>query len=840
MKRAKGIDELYEEIREFDLVITTDAALATALNARVDRAIIGPFAVTPKQIAASVSPRVMKRPLLSELQVISSVSEETGMSLKYVHSELENIKEIRKYTREVKKHLHTRSANLVYDSYEGLPTLERVMGLFVPDEDEYYEKNRIAVIADELFNDLDKHFIPLDYEPVSLFSYDNYEIDTIYEVGNDRQLAENAVDMIDPDHPSDYAIVLNTSGPMADAVRTALYRRRMAFKNSLNVRDLSQIRDYLQFITLALNFETIRVKYVKELFSNYNGFFKKGREEFLLCKQTEDDMTDHGRDLWEVMRDIHDMTFGEVCDSICDNRAHIQVNSLIVNLGMRDRKVTMSLLNEIKYAVDNVQDLHHNEEIPPEEKNGVLLVDCNNSIYVDRPVVIYLGMEQDWNKTLVGKPYLDVEDETDKNVERLNALLQQGSVRYYLVNSTKNGKTARPSTLFDLLYRRPTESFSDICSNLVKGRWHQDVKALLPDIEGPKDTSSFKVPFSKSSFNAYYSCPRKFLFNELLTTPEKKSTEFGNLIHYFAEFYICYPNDVRELGVDHFVTLISDRYSGLSSPLMEPLDIGRIRKAMESVIEYIDRLGIKDVPLDVPISKKKYPNKFMEALGKEFTSSVCEQGFTTKDELLYGKLDLLWEGIITDYKTGKPLPTKDIVKAMTFGSGADHPDFQAPIYLCLSSEFGQRNVFNLFYAMDNDVTGTDISQNIRTVRIKGETLIDAMRDNRDLISDMENDLSSKLQSKAEIIISTIVSEASGIPDEWDKDGDLITDLLIATGLKDNKTNRGTMEPAVRKVAKRCANGVVTTTTAVYIPRETLDRTIGMIRDLHDEMIKNSE
>jgi hypothetical protein len=115
-----------------------------------------------------------------------------------------------------------------------------------------------------------------------------------------------------------------------------------------------------------------------------------------------------------------------------------------------------------------------------------------------------------------------------------------------------------------------------------------------------------------------------------------------------------------------------------------------------------------------------------------------------------------------------------------------------------------------------------------------------MRDNRDLISDMENDLSSKLQSKADLIISTIVSEASGIPDEWDKDGDLITDLLIATGLKDNKTNRGTMEPAVRKVAKRCANGVVTTTTAVYIPRETLDRTIGMIRDLHDKMIKNSE
>ena len=51
MKRAKTIDEIYEEVRDYDLVLTADAALATALNARIDRPVVGFFAVTPKQVA---------------------------------------------------------------------------------------------------------------------------------------------------------------------------------------------------------------------------------------------------------------------------------------------------------------------------------------------------------------------------------------------------------------------------------------------------------------------------------------------------------------------------------------------------------------------------------------------------------------------------------------------------------------------------------------------------------------------------------------------------------------------------------------------------------------------
>jgi len=843
MKGVKGIDELYEEVREFDLVITNDAALATALNARIDKPVIGYFALTPKQVAMHVASRVLDKPLYSDLKVISTVSAETGLSLKYVHSEIENIREIRKYTKDVRKHLHSRSAKAVYDSYEPIPTLDRLMGAFIPDDDQFFEGEYVAVIEEELFNDLDKHFIPIKHESISIFKDDEYSIDTIYEIGNDRQLAENTIDMIDRDRSGDYAIVLNTSSPISDAVRAALYRRRMPFINALNVRDLSQIRDYLQFLTLALDFDTIRVKHVKELFSNYNGFFVKGREEFLLSKQTDSDMRSRGRELWEVMRNVRNMTYSEVCEAICDKRAKIQVNILIKDLQVADVKITSTNLNEVKYAVDNVSDLHHNEEIPDDEKMGVLLVDCNNSVYIDRPVVFYLGMEQDWNKTLVGKPYIDIEDESEKNVNKLVALLQQGQRRYYLVNSTKGGKPARPCMMFDLIYKKPTDSFSMMCSELVKGRWHVEETEQIPDDpeRGGISERMFDRSFSKSSFNNYYSCPRRYMYGIFLKTPEEKTTEFGTLIHSFAEFYVCYPQDVKDLGLDHFVDLISDRYSGLSSPLMEDLDKAKIRQAMSMVARYIDHLGIQDAPLDVPLSSKKNPNRFMVAMGKEFTSSVCEIDLESSKYPVHGQLDLFWNGIITDYKTGKPGDVDNIVKAMTLNSGYQYPEFQAPIYLALSMEQGlHKNEFDLFYAMDNDAVSAEndvpITSNVRYIRLSDKTIKQTILESDGFHSFLERDLSKNLRTNVDAIMDVISTMAAEDITTWEQDEALNYNVVGALGLShNNKSHASAVRSGLKKIAGYGKNGVLRYDDTIVITTGFLESVMSSISEMHETM-----
>ena len=57
MYLAKSIDELYEEVKDYDLVICNDAPLALALNNRLDRPRVGAFAITPRQLAGDLSDR---------------------------------------------------------------------------------------------------------------------------------------------------------------------------------------------------------------------------------------------------------------------------------------------------------------------------------------------------------------------------------------------------------------------------------------------------------------------------------------------------------------------------------------------------------------------------------------------------------------------------------------------------------------------------------------------------------------------------------------------------------------------------------------------------------------
>ena len=134
MRRLKTIDELYEEVRDYGLVITNDAPLETALNARIDTPRIGPLAMTPRHIALLLGPVALGKPFLSDLELISKVSEETQLSFRHVYGDIQNFREIRRHTKDVGDYITTRNSRLIYDSYIHLPTLEASMGVFDPDD----------------------------------------------------------------------------------------------------------------------------------------------------------------------------------------------------------------------------------------------------------------------------------------------------------------------------------------------------------------------------------------------------------------------------------------------------------------------------------------------------------------------------------------------------------------------------------------------------------------------------------------------------------------------------------------------------------------------------------
>ena len=849
MKRAKSIDELYSEVKYYDLVITNDAALATALNGRIDRPVVGYFAVTPRQLAGLLCAETLNQAMMDDLQVIAAIQDETGLDFRYIHGEVENIREIRRHTAEVYKHVHTVNARRVLASYEALPTLERVMSVFDPEKSRFFrERRKIAVIGPEFFDDLDKHFNPVDCDIIEVFADDDFVPDRAYQLGNDRQIAENAVDLIDPASAKDYAIIINSTAPMADAVRSALYRRGIPFVNALNVRDLAQIRDFIQFVTLSLQYDTLRVKHVKELFSTYNGKFRPKREEFLLSRQGPEDMSPQSAVLKNAMEHIRELTFDEVREIVCNKAAKIQVGVILEELGLSDRKVTPALVGDMTYAVDHVADLRHSEEIPESEKTGVLIADCTRSAYVDRPVVMYLGMEQDWNVTVVGKKYIDVEEESEINALRLSVLLQQGSSRIYCVNSTKAGKPARPCMSFDLLLGRPVTTFRDLFTEVIEGRWYAPSEVVTPETSSVEMEETYDKMFSKTSFNAYYSCPRKYMFNALLDTPDEKSSEFGNLIHEFAELYACYPQLVRDRGVDDFVTMISDRYSGLSSPLMQELDTEKIRKAMVNIMRFLDSRHLTGMPLDKSVaSVPEYDrNRFMVELGLDFSSTACETDHRSVHSPMHGIFDLYRDGLVIDYKTGKAIPSAEIASKMTMGNVIDYPEFQPMIYLALNRELGGKGEFDMFYAMENDVLsekeGFDIDLNVRRVRVVGDDAVEFMLDSGALeelmVAGGRNGLAKDYRDHYDDLVSMLAG--SGLdPGQWPEDESLISSAMMIAGVRDNKSNRTTAANQLKKISSLVIRGLVTSGNYVDVSGECLNRFLDELGRMHDAAMEQS-
>ena len=258
MEAVKTIDALYEEIRGYDIVLCNDAPLTTALNNRVDKPMLGFFAITPRQLAASMSVELTGESIIDDIRLVKKVSDDTGYGLRYVHGEIQNFMTAVRYTSEPRM---GRKSKRVWEAYNQYNTLDRLMRSIGPAAREYFRDKKVAVIGLDLFDELDKQMLPETFDEIDIIDYrEEYSIPSVRILGNDRQIAECAADLAKRCGPTDVAIVMDTGGPMADAVKSALYREKLPFINSLNVRDLSTVRNFLEFVQLALSFETIRVR----------------------------------------------------------------------------------------------------------------------------------------------------------------------------------------------------------------------------------------------------------------------------------------------------------------------------------------------------------------------------------------------------------------------------------------------------------------------------------------------------------------------------------------------------------------------------------------------------
>ena len=848
MYAAKSIDELYDEVKDYDLVLCNDAPLALGLNNRLDRPRVGVFAITPRQLAGDLGMDILGKPLMSDIQVVRRISEYTGYPMRFVHGEIENIKTIRRYTRDVEKYLRTYKSREIYKEFVRLPTLEKAMDAFDGQTDPYFYNKRIAVIGQELYDSLDKNFNPPEgkYDYIELFkdeSYSAFRIPEFRELANDHQIAENAVKMIENRDPRDFAIVLDVNGKIADAVRSELYRSNTPFINTLSIRDLNNIRDYIEFINRSLNFNITKVAQVRELIHTYGGFISPKLDEYLIENYQEIVDNEKALELLGIMKCVQDMTYGQVCERITGKEG-AQVKLMLSQLELTDRKVNVADTADMVYSVNNFE-LKHNEQIPKDEKEGVLIVDCKNSVYIDRPIVLFLGMAQEWEKDLSELNLTDTRlkaDVLEANVMKFQILLQQGTSRTYICNSIKDGKKAKPCIYFQKadgdmgVY----ETFSDI-SECIPGPWYrfeEKEKVSVGSVsEGKKD-----FEFSSSSFNSFINCPRMFMFGRVTSSPDKEYTLLGSYIHDYAEFKMCFPDKAKELGQEFFIRFISDRCTPLFSVDQRGLKESKIRTAVKEIDELIDSHNFTEGIRIIPKRRKYRENEFFLLNDSQGLGSDCNE--VTKSSLerhMNGTLDFIHGDDIYDFKTGAAKSADGVAKLLdpdaknnTYGN-----DFQCLFYLSLLEDEGVKDPTFTFVSTAanemNEATGQPRDSESTLVHI---TLIDNKAEYLRRYGINEKGLSA---NKYQTIMS-----------RWDEFLDILEDIKIEAAIADpetaaavianrmditGKTQTGYVKDAIGKIKDIVEARYNYQGNRVFVTRDALERFRQLVAESYDAVIR---
>ena len=153
--RSKSINTIYEECKDFDLVLVPDAPLASAINRRLDHPQFGPFAISPRRLAAKRREQAEDR--LAFLKLIN----ETDLNWKEAAYAVGNILQCWEYSGSI-------DAILEYDALQ-LPQLDTAVDRIAEmdttsrqlTEYSVADDISVAVVGIEQFTELERSILPV-------------------------------------------------------------------------------------------------------------------------------------------------------------------------------------------------------------------------------------------------------------------------------------------------------------------------------------------------------------------------------------------------------------------------------------------------------------------------------------------------------------------------------------------------------------------------------------------------------------------------------------------------------------------------------------------------------
>ena len=488
IRKAKSIDELFNEVMEkgCTLAITNEISLATALNNRLTTSRIGPFALTPRQIARESSIEITGKPMMDDSDAIDMILRDEGIrsegvNKRYILGEIQNYREIYRFSPNPMDYIYTKSSKNICDKYRTIEnTIESVMtNPKIKDCRLYKDNKRIAVIGRELFNCIDTKSLPDDAIDIEPF-HDGMEADVsdhpVYRIGNDMQIAKHISDLIDRGNAGSFAVIFNPETNLLPSLKTQFHFDGIDYIDKPPISDLYSVRDYLNVLEQSLRYNSLERIDVTQILDMWGlpCYMPADGSKFTSYTSRRDSYKLDS--IKNIMRRIYGgkCTFSEAADSIYESDITKKgtIHLLLQTLGMGDTYIDEESVRDLRYLSENLADIDTKELDQLSSKKGVLLVNCKNSTYVDRPNVIICGMEQDWDIKLTGKRYItDRTKEQHKNADRLAILLQQGVAdsRLYITHKTVSGQVSKPALTFFEVCDRDISGFKDIFKEELNG-----------------------------------------------------------------------------------------------------------------------------------------------------------------------------------------------------------------------------------------------------------------------------------------------------------------------------------------------------------------------------------
>ncbi|MFB6252702.1 MAG: PD-(D/E)XK nuclease family protein [Halobellus sp.] len=703
--RAKAIDDLYEEVAGYDLVVVPDAPLASALNRRIDRPHLGSFAIPPRRLAAGRREEAEDRIAFLELV------EQTDIDWKCGAYAIGNI-------LQCWEHNGRLEAILDYDEYADdatRQTVECIAGLETTSQrlTEYRidDGQDVAVVGDDQLTQLERSILPDDYDAYDTFGEQKFNHPPFHIFDSSTAIVDTVVDAVTEENADDVAVVLDQGSEFSALTESAFEADDIPFYGGPGFVDHPDHRTFVQLLRAAHGGTDTRVGEIRPLLARLDVSLDVEHDEKRLYELDDRELD------WIVdfCDRIEDRTFAEALDRF-ENRADRRLDAF------RDELETLGIAHAraTERAVDQLVFYLQSYEVPVDRENeGVLLADAKSAAYVDRPVVFYLGLDEDWTHSAPRRPWVDQDAQYTRNIQQFQLLLQSGATQYYLVQDAKGGSPVTPCLYFEELLDEEFERFSDLDSETHTRRFDRSGGGFETE---PVDATTKEVStVSQSSLGTYVNSPRDHFFGRLVDGPDKDYFKEGNLFHDFAEFSIHHPDFVDEDIIDDVVEYILEETRPFVRSVDETTRRTKYRAGLETTVAFFE----EKTPVDgefLTTTSDWGRNVFAERFDRPVDSPITERWFENDDLGLKGKIDLIHSpSRLVDHKSGRRKSASQVVKNSALNPPGDSPNFQALLYLThwRSQYPDQKLKFTFFHfleTLDDVVAGeVDLDDTLTTV-----------------------------------------------------------------------------------------------------------------------------